>query len=36
MTAILFLLGAIAVCVLAACYGSDSRHVDPDRGRRNI
>jgi hypothetical protein len=36
MTAILFLLGVVAVCVLGAVYGSDSRHVDASRGRRNL
>ena len=36
MTAILFLLGVIAVCVLGATYGADSRHIDSDRSRRNL
>jgi hypothetical protein len=35
MTAILFLLAVIAVCVLAAAYGTDSRHVDT-HSRRNL
>jgi hypothetical protein len=35
MTAILFLLAVIAVCVLGAVYGSDSRPVDT-RPRRNL
>lgn len=33
MTAIIFLVGIVAVCVLGAVYGTDSRHID---GRRNI
>jgi hypothetical protein len=36
MTAILFLVGVIAVCVLGAVYGADSRHVDTNDHRRNI
>ena len=36
MTAILFLVGFVAVCVLGAVYGTDSRHVDTDHGRRNL
>jgi hypothetical protein len=36
MTAIFFLIGLIAVCVLGAAYGADSRHVDTDHSRRNI
>jgi hypothetical protein len=35
MTAIFFLLVVIAVCVLGAAYGADSRHVDGDV-RRNL
>jgi hypothetical protein len=35
MTAILFLLAVVAVCVLGAVYGADSRYVD-SRGRRNL
>jgi hypothetical protein len=35
MTAILFLLAVVAVCVLGALYGADSRFVDT-RGRRNL
>jgi hypothetical protein len=36
MTAIFFLIGLIAVCVLCAVYGTDSRHVDTDHPRRNL
>jgi hypothetical protein len=36
MTAILFLVGLIAVCVLGAVFGADSRHVDTDHSRRNL
>jgi hypothetical protein len=36
MVAILVLAGAIAVCVLGAVFGSDSRHVDTGHTRRNI
>lgn len=36
MIAIIFLVGAIAVCVLAAAFGVDSRHVDTDHSRRNL
>jgi hypothetical protein len=36
MTAIFFLVGLVAVCVLGAVYGTDSRHVDTDHSRRNI
>ena len=36
MTAIFFLVGIIAVCVLGAVYGTDSRHVDTADRRRNI
>jgi hypothetical protein len=35
MTAILFLIAVIAVCVLGAVYGADSRHAD-NRPRRNL
>jgi hypothetical protein len=35
MTAILFLLAVIAVCVLGAVFGADSRYVDR-RPRRNL
>jgi hypothetical protein len=31
MLAILFLLGVVAVCVLGAVYGADSRHYDARR-----
>jgi hypothetical protein len=34
--AILFLLGVIVVCVLGAAFGTDSRHADTGRGRRNL
>jgi hypothetical protein len=34
MTAILFFLALVAVCVLGAVYGVDSRHLD-DRQRPN-
>ena len=36
MIAILFLLAVIAVCVLGAVYGADSRHVDTGRSRSNL
>jgi hypothetical protein len=36
MTAILFLLGVVAVCVLGAAFGTDSRHVDAGRSHRNL
>ncbi len=36
MIAILFLLAVIAVCVLGAVYGADSRHVDAGRPRSNL
>jgi hypothetical protein len=36
MTAIIFLVGIVAVCVLGAIRGTDSRHVDTDYHRRNI
>jgi hypothetical protein len=36
MLAILILAGALAVCVLGAAFGSDSRHVDTGHTRRNI
>jgi hypothetical protein len=36
MTAIFFLVGIIAVCVLGAVFGTDSRHVDTADSRRNI
>jgi hypothetical protein len=36
MFAIIFIAGIIAVCVLAAVYGTDSRHVDTGHPRRNI
>ena len=35
MTAILFVLAVIAVCVLGAVYGTDSRPID-SRARRNL
>jgi hypothetical protein len=36
MIAVFFLLGLIAVCVLGAVYGADSRHVDTGHSRRNL
>ena len=36
MTAIFFLIGLIAICVLGAVFGADSRHVDTDHQRRNL
>ena len=36
MTALLLLVGFVAVCVLGALYGADSRHVDTGRSRRNL
>ncbi len=36
MIAILFLLGVLAVCVLGAVYGADSRHGDTGRSRPNL
>jgi hypothetical protein len=36
MIAIAFLVGLIAVCVLGAVYGADSRHVDTGHSRRNL
>jgi len=36
MTAIFFLIGLVAVCVLGAVYGADSRHTDTGHGRRNL
>jgi hypothetical protein len=36
MTAIFFLIGIVAVCVLGAVFGADSRHVDTGPSRRNI
>jgi hypothetical protein len=36
MTAIFFLVGLVAVCVLGAFYGADSRHTDTGHSRRNI
>jgi hypothetical protein len=34
MGLILFLIGVVAVCVLAARYGVDSRHTEPTRRHR--
>ncbi len=36
MTALVFLVAAIAVCILAAAYGRDSRPVERGRHRRNL
>jgi hypothetical protein len=36
MTAIFVLVGLVAVCVLSAVKGIDSRHVDTDHSRRNL
>ena len=36
MAAILFLVGIVAVCVLGAAFGADSRHVDSGHARRNL
>jgi hypothetical protein len=36
MIPIAFLVGLIAVCVLGAVYGADSRHVDTSHSRRNL
>jgi len=36
MTAIFFLVGLVAVCVLGAVFGADSRHVDTGHSRRNL
>ncbi len=36
MTAALFLVAVIAVCILAAAYGRDSRPVERGRHRRNL
>ncbi len=36
MIAILIVVGIVAVCVLAAVYGTDSRHVDTGHPRRNL
>ena len=36
MTALFFLVGFVAVCVLGALYGTDSRHVDAGHSRRNL
>jgi len=36
MTAIFFLVGLVAVCVLGAVYGTDSRYTDTGHSRRNI
>jgi hypothetical protein len=36
MTAILFLVGIVAVCVLGAAFGADSRHDGTGHARRNI
>ncbi len=35
MAAIFFLVALIAVCVLAACFGVDSRPVEPGEHRPN-
>jgi hypothetical protein len=34
MTAIAFFLALVAVCVLGALYGADSRHTDMNRRHR--
>lgn len=36
MTLILFFLAVVAVCVLGAAYGVDSRHSEPGRHRPNL
>jgi hypothetical protein len=36
MFALFVLLGLVAVCVLGAVYGADSRHVDTGHSRRNL
>ena len=36
MFAIAFVIGIVALCVLAAFYGVDSRHDEPGRHRPNL
>ena len=36
MIEIAFIVAVIGVCVLAAAFGADSRHVDTGRPRRNL
>jgi hypothetical protein len=36
MFAIAFLIGLVALCVLAGFYGADSRHDEPGRHRSNL
>jgi hypothetical protein len=36
MFAIAFLIGLVALCVLAGFYGTDSRHDEPDRHRPDL
>jgi hypothetical protein len=36
MFAIIFIIGLLALCILGAVYGTDSRHDEPGRHRPNI
>jgi hypothetical protein len=36
MFAIIFIVGLLALCILGAVYGTDSRHDEPGRHRPNI
>jgi hypothetical protein len=36
MFAIFFIIGLLALCILGALYGTDSRHDEPGRHRPNI
>jgi hypothetical protein len=36
MVAIIFLIGILALCLLAPFFGADSRHDEPARHQRNL